>query len=296
MPSLRRWYCYLLLCLPQLLAALPAANAASSSLQEIPPLTSPVIDMTGTLDANQRAMLSQKLMTLHDKYGAQMQVLIVATSAPEDAFTYSIRVVEKWKLGTAKVDNGLLLFIAKDDHRSQIQVGYGLEGTIPDVVASRMLDTVLAPYLRQGDFYGGINTVVDGIYQRIAGVIPPDQQNGPTRAGDENQPGISIFIMIAVGIVFMKIMRGVTGNIIAPVAGTPLLFCFVWLVIGWGLMMAAGIAFMALMLAWIPNEIWFLLLASSQQGRSGGGGFSSGGSSWSGGGGGFGGGGASGRW
>ncbi len=295
MPTLRRWYCYFLLCLLQLVATMPAANAASSSLQEIPPLTSPVIDMTGTLDANQQAQLSAKLRSLHDKYGAQMQVLIIASSAPEDAFTYSMRVVEKWKLGAAKVDNGLLLFIAKDDRRSQMQVGYGLEGTIPDVVASRLLDTVMAPFFRQGEFYGGINAVVDSVYQRIAGTIPPGQQDSARPAGDENQQAISFFFIIVLGMIFIKIMRGVTGHIVAPVAGAPLIVLFVWLVIGWSLMMAVGIAFMALMLALVPNEIWFVLLASSMQGRSGGG-SSGGGGGWSGGGGGFGGGGASGRW
>ncbi len=290
MPNLRRWIRYLLLCLMQLVAALPAANAASSSLQEIPPLTSPVIDMTGTLTAGQQQQLSQKLRSLHDKYGAQMQVLIIASSAPEDAFSYSMRAVEKSKLGTAKVDNGLLLFIAKNDRRSQLQVGYGLEGTIPDVVASRLLDTVMAPYFRQGDFYGGINAMVDAAYQRIAGEIPPGPPDQSSRSNNDNQQGISVFVIIVLGIVFIKIMRAVAGNIIAPVAGAPLVFAFVWLVIGWALMMSAGIALLVLLLAWLPNDIWFALLASTQRGRSGTG------NSWGGGGGGFGGGGASGRW
>lgn len=287
--SMRRLPCFFLLCLVQLAAALPAAVAASSALQEIPPLTSPVIDLTGTLDANQQAQLSQKLQSLHYKYGAQMQVLIIATSAPEDVFAYSLRAVEKWKLGTAKVDNGLLLLIAKDDRRSQMQVGYGLEGIIPDVVASRLLDTVMAPYFKQGDFYGGINAVTDNVYQQISGGITPDKQGRSNIEGDKNQQGVSIFVIVALGIVVIKILTSLTGNVVAPVAGAPLIFFFVWLVIGWSLMMAVGMAVLALFLSWVPNNIWFALLTSARHGRSGGRG-------WSGGGGGFGGGGASGRW
>ncbi len=286
---MRRWSCYFLLCLLQCVAALPATSA----VQEIPALTSPVMDMTGALTASQQQQLSQKLQSLHAQYGAQMQVLIVASSAPEDAFTYSMRAVEKWKLGTAKADDGLLLFVAKDDRRAQLQVGYGLEGTIPDVVASRLLETAMAPYFKQGDYYGGINAVVDEVYRRIAGETPAGRADQPNQGGNENQQGITFLIMLALGIVFIKIMKAVTGNIIAPVAGVPLVFAFIWLVIGWTLMMAFGVAVLALMLAWLPNDIWFALLASGRRGGSVGGG---GGGSWSGGGGGFGGGGASGRW
>lgn len=91
----------------------------ASALRAIPALSGPVVDITGTLNAAQIKQLSQKLQTLHQQYGAQMQVLIVSTTQPEDAFSYSLRVVEAWQLGTKEKDNGLLLLIVKNDHKSR---------------------------------------------------------------------------------------------------------------------------------------------------------------------------------
>ena len=128
------------------LALLAFDELDAGKLIPIPALSGPVIDLTGTLNSAQIEQLSQKLQTLHQQYGAQMQVLIVATTQPEDAFSYSLRVVEKWQLGSKEKDDGLLLLIAKNDRKSQIQTGYGLEGVIPDIVAKSLLIDTLAPY------------------------------------------------------------------------------------------------------------------------------------------------------
>ena len=120
-------------------SALAFDEPDAGKLIPVPALSGPVIDLTGTLSAAQIQQLSQKLQTLHQQYGAQMQVLIVPTTQPEDAFSYSLRVFEKWQLGTKEKDDGLLLLIAKNDRKSQIQTGYGLEGVIPDIVARSLL-------------------------------------------------------------------------------------------------------------------------------------------------------------
>src|SRR6478735_4120217 len=175
---------------------------AADKLVAIPALSGPVVDLTGTLNAAQIDQLAQKIRTLHEKYGAQMQVLIVPTTQPEDAFSYSLRVVEKWQLGTKEKDDGLLLLIAKNDRKSQIQTGYGLEGVIPDIVARSLLMDTLAPFLRQGDFVGGINATIDETFKRISGEVTamPVQKKsrGKEKAPDWMGPVIIGAIAIAV--------------------------------------------------------------------------------------------------
>src|SRR5580692_11768264 len=104
-------------------AALPDAHA--QSLQPIPKLETRVTDLTGTLTAGQQAELEQKLRDFEARKGAQIAVLLVPSTQPEEIEQYSIRVVEAWKLGRKKVDDGALLLVAKDDHHVRIEVGRG---------------------------------------------------------------------------------------------------------------------------------------------------------------------------
>lgn len=276
-----------------LLLALPAA--AGDKLQPIPSLAGPVMDLTNTLSADQRQQLSQKLLSLHQKYGAQMQVLVIPTSAPEDAFSYSMRVVEKWKLGTAEKDDGLLLFIAKNDRRSQIQVGYGLEGVIPDAIASRLQNDVMAPYFKQGDFYGGINAVIDGVYARVSGDVSPAQTPLPSAKLSADSVMLFAFLVFAT----LHTLKGLLGRTVAAVIGAPLGILAGWLMVGMPILAALTMVVILSVVALAPA-----IGGTPGRGyRSGGwgggghsGGFGGGGGGWSGGGGGFGGGGAGGRW
>lgn len=261
---------------------------APDSLQAIPALSGPVVDLTGTLNAAQTEQLSQKLRALHQQYGAQMQVLIVPTTQPEDAFSYSMRVVEKWQLGTKEKDDGLLLLIAKNDRKSQLQTGYGIEGVIPDIVARSLLIDTLAPFLRNGDFAGGINATIDAAYQRISGEVTAMPE--PTSHKKNGQPdwmGAVIF-----GAVIIAVLSNVLGGFFASGLGATGVFLFVWLVVGSSLLVALALAIITPLLA-------LAFRGSGYVGGMGGGGFGGsggGGGSWSGGGGGFGGGGSSGSW
>src|ERR1700744_188973 len=133
----------------------------------VPPLTGQVVDQTGTLSSGDVASLTQTLKDLEAKKGSQVAVLIVPTTAPETIEQYSIRVAEAWKIGRRKIDDGALLMVAKDDHKIRIEVGYGLEGALTDVTARRIIDEIITPKFRSGDFAGGISAGVD----RIVGVI-----------------------------------------------------------------------------------------------------------------------------
>ncbi len=121
----------------------------------MPPLQTRVTDTTGTLTAGQQAELEGKLAAFEQRKGAQIALLIVPTTQPEAIEQYSIRVVDAWKLGREKPDDGVLLLVALQDRALRIEVGRGLEGALPDITASRIIDETIKPLFRQGDIYGG---------------------------------------------------------------------------------------------------------------------------------------------
>ena len=286
-----------------LVPGLAAGVAGAQGLQPIPPLTARVTDTTGTLDAGQKAALEAKLAAFEREKGAQVAVLIVPTTQPEDIAQYSIRVVDAWKLGRAQPDDGALLLVAKDDRRLRIEVGYGLEGALPDAIASRIIRETITPRFRQDDYYGGIDAGVD----RILGVIrgealpPPDERWQGERAPPR---GLQILPMLFFGVLVASgVLRAIFGRTIGS-----LLTGGVVGGIAYVLLTAVGVSIAAGVGAWLLS----LLLSAVGGGRwssgprhggwgggwggggLGGGGFGGGG--FGGGGGGFGGGGASGRW
>ncbi len=134
-----------------------APHAFGQDLVAVPPLQGRVTDLTGTLSAEQRRSLDDELAALEQRKGSQIAILIVPTTQPEAIEQYSIRVAEQWKIGRGKVDgksvdDGVLVVVAKNDRRVRIEVGYGLEGAIPDAYAKRIIDESIAPRFRQGDY------------------------------------------------------------------------------------------------------------------------------------------------
>ena len=149
----------------------------------VPPLTGRVVDLTGTLGSGDIAALTQTLKNLELRKGSQVAVLIVPTTQPESIEQYSIRVAEAWKIGRKKIDDGALLVIAKNDHKLRIEVGYGLEGSLTDVTSRRIIDEVITPKFRSGDFAGGIS---DGV-ARIIAVIDGETLPAPAPEASHGQ-------------------------------------------------------------------------------------------------------------
>lgn len=282
------WHQWLLVLLLGFFQSIAHAYDAPTSdqFQPVPALTGPVVDLTGSLDAQQREQLSQKLRALNKKYGAQMQVLLVPSTQPETAFDYSLRVVEQWQLGTKEKDDGLLLLIVKNDRKTWIQTGYGLEGVIPDIVAKSLLRDTLAPFLRNGDFAGGINAVIDAAYQRISGEVTampePERRHRKSANPDWLMP-------LIVGAICIAVLSNIVGGFLASGVGGGGVFLFVWLFLGATIVLAVVLALVAILLS-----LFFRF--GGYGGGFGGGGSFGGGGGWSGGGGGFGGGGAGGDW
>ena len=150
------------------------AASTALALAPIPPLTSPVMDSTGTLSLEQTEYLVEQALQLQHEQGSQLQVLVVSTTKPEDIAQYSQRVFDQWKLGREGVDDGVLLVVAKDDRRVRIHVGYGLEGVLPDIVANRIIDTYVVPKFKAGDYVGGIISGASALDKTIRGAqLPP---------------------------------------------------------------------------------------------------------------------------
>ena len=189
-----------------LLLLLACALAQAQQLAPIPALDSPVVDTTGTLDAATKQALEAQALALQQRKGSQLQVLMVPTVQPEDIAQYAVRAFEQWKLGRKGVDDGVLLVVAKDDHRVRIEVGYGLEGAIPDATSERVIQEYLVPKFRADDYAGGITDATAVLVKLIDGEPLPapmaDNRGKPDRGGD------FIFALFAAFIV-AQVVRGI---------------------------------------------------------------------------------------
>ena len=152
------------------------------------PPTSRVTDLAGVLDPPSRARLENRLAALEERTGSQGAVVILPDLRGDSIEDLANRLFERWGIGRKGKDDGWLLLIAMAERRARMEVGYGLEGLIPDAVAGRILDQYLVPAFRKGAFARGIEDVVEAIGQRIAGVgsgaarAPPVPRPNPSRA------------------------------------------------------------------------------------------------------------------
>jgi uncharacterized protein len=284
----------------------------------VPPLSGRVVDQTGTLSSGDIDSLTQSLKALELRKGSQVAVLIVPTTQPETIEQYSIRVAEAWKIGRRKIDDGALLVVAKNDHKLRIEVGYGLEGSLTDVTSRRIIDEVITPRFRSGDFAGGISAGV----ARIIGVIDGERLPAPAPEASHGQDfgdwigffnplnlfnPFSIVVVAAIG----AILRHTLGRLIGSAATGGVIGALAWYLLG-STAIAAILGVIISVLTFFADSILAASQNASRQsgGRGWSGGSYSGGGGWgggssssssdsggfSGGGGSFGGGGASGSW
>ena len=270
------------------LGFLPAAGAADEVA--VPPLAARVTDLTGTLGTGELASLEAELRAFEQQKGSQIAVLMLPSTQPETIEQYSIRVAERWKIGRAKTDDGVILVVAKNDHRLRIEVGYGLEGAIPDVVAKRVISEVIAPHFLANDFHGGIRAGTQTLMKLIDGEKLPAPAPSQKHAVHDYQ---SLFvILLLVVVVAGGVLKAILGRLFGSAATGVAAGFIAWVLAGalGAAVIAGAVAFlMALMgggRGFYPGGFG--------GGGLGGGGFGSGG--FGGGGGGFGGGGASGSW
>ncbi|QOZ27909.1 YgcG family protein [Bradyrhizobium sp. CCBAU 51753] len=273
----------------------------------VPQLTGRVVDQTGTLSSGDVAALTDRLKDLETRKGSQIAVLIVPTTGEETIEQFSLRVAEAWKIGRKKIDDGALLVVAKNDRHLRIEVGYGLEGVLSDVVTHRIIDEYITPKFKAGDFAGGISAGVDRMIGLVNGEKLPAPEPEHWQAPDlvDLANPVAIFAVIIVA----GFLRGLLGRLLGSVATGGVAGVFAWIAVG-SLATAVVVGLFGFVAALIFGGLNFggpvvgsgPYRRSSPGGWSGGGwsGGSSSGSSdsggFSGGGGSFGGGGASGSW
>jgi uncharacterized protein len=231
---------------------------ASASALDVPPLRARVNDLAGVLPSEVEQRLELRLGAYEKKTGHQLAVLIIDSLDGDPLEDFTLRVVEAWKLGNKDRDDGLLLLVAIKDRKIRIEVGYGLEGDLPDALAGRIVRDVMAPAFRRGDVAQGVTAAVEAIMSATGGegelrLPEPSASSGRRRSSGS---GLGPFLLLGlIALLFLGGGRGRGGGGGAFVAG--------------------------------------MLMGGMGRGGRGGGG---GGGGFSGGGGGFGGGGASGSW
>lgn len=270
---------------PALLLVLVWLSVSSLAHAEVavPPLSARVTDLTSTLDAVQKQQLETRLAQFEEKKGAQIAVLLIPTTQPETIEQYGIRVVDAWKLGRKGIDDGVLLLIAKDDRTLRIEVGYGLEGVLPDAVAKQIISETITPHFKRGDYYAGIATGIEQLLKVIEGESLPPPRERSAVSGSINNLESLLFIAFMLVMGVGGVLRKFLGRLPAAIVIGFVTAMLAWLIVA-PILIAGVVGFMAFMLT----------LVGGGRGVMGGGGFGQGG--FGGGGGGFGGGGASGRW
>jgi uncharacterized protein len=285
-----------------LVAVLLAGHAPASHAQiPLPRLEARVTDLTGTLTASQQSALEDKLAAFEARKGAQIAVLMLPTTAPEDIAQFGIRLAESSKIGREAPDDGVILIVATDDRAMRMEVGRGLEGALTDATSSRIINDTIAPLFKERDFNAGISAGVDQMIRVIDGepLPAPDQA---WKHGAQDQGGsLPMLLMgiLAVG----AFLRGIIGRALAALGSGALGAAVIWFTTSSLLFAAAAFAGFSLLVLFMGRGIG--RRASGRRGGGwssggfggglGGGGYRGGGG-FSGGGGSFGGGGASGRW
>ena len=270
-------------------------------------LNNPVIDEAKILSASDKQAIETKLRSLNDRGLAQAAVVIVPTTNGEDIFDYSMKVADRWKLGKKDTDQGLLMVVAVNDRKMYILTGYGLEGTLPDAVAKRIISDDITPRFKQGDYAGGITAGINRIEERLttdpAILKQADANrvntNANSNAQSNQEGGIPLIFLGFFGFVAGMILTSILGRFFGSIA-TAGGIVTLGTIFGAGLLASMFVAFIVFL---------FLLFRGGGGGRGGrggggvvflpGGGFGGGGfggGGFSGGGGGFGGGGAGGDW
>jgi len=240
------------------------AGGHASADVPIPPLATRVTDLTDTLAPAQRRALEERLAAFERSKGSQIAVLIVPTTRPESIEQYGIRVADAWQLGRGSVDDGVIVLMAKSDRTLRLEVGRGLEGVIPDAVANRIVEDIMVPYFRHGDFYGGLSAGIDS----VTGLIQGEPLPKPTWHAPKSQEvdlGAVFFSFIG-PLLFGQFLRLMVGRLLAGVLTGGAVFLLISVVLGLPSILGLILGFIA------------FIFVVGDSGRGGGGFYTGGGS------------------
>lgn len=206
---------------------------------EVPPkpLDIPVVDQTNTLTADQKTQIASLIATERTQSGNQIAVLIVSSLEGEPIENYSLEVARKWGVGTKERNSGVLLIVAKDDRRLRIEVGYGLEGALTDIRSGQIIRDRITPEFKQGKYYEGIRSGVEGIISAIHGEVDPNLSTKPTSEKGFSVPWEAIaaalfFIPQWLGSILARTKSWWAGGIIGIILGVIVGVIFGFMLIG----------------------------------------------------------------
>ena len=208
-----------------------ALGAAAQELVPVPPLRGRVTDLTATLTPQQSAALEQSLRAFEERKGTQIAVLIVPTTRPEAIEPFALRVVEQWKLGRRKIDDGALVLVAKDDRAVRLEIGYGVEGALNDATTARIISETITPRFARGDFYGGISTAVEQMVRILDGEALPAPTSRGKPPGDNGLGQIWPLLFI-VALVLGGVLRQTLGRVPGALAAGGVLGVVAWFTLG----------------------------------------------------------------
>lgn len=259
----------------------------------VPSLRGRVNDYGGMLSAATIRQLETDLAAIEQSDSTQIVVLTVDSLDGEPIETFSIRVAEAWKIGQADTDNGALLVVSKKDRKLRIEVGYGLEGRLTDLVSGQIIRNIVVPEFKKGDFDQGISQGVSAMIAAVRG----EYQAPPSRASSSDGSDPVVFGILA--FIFLVSQLGRANRAIGTAAGGIMLPVIGAMFFNGGLVLLLLLIPLGLLTGLVLSVMGAALGSHLPVGHGyRGGGFSSGGGfgGFSGGGGGFGGGGASGGW
>ncbi|MCK9483251.1 MAG: TPM domain-containing protein [Candidatus Marinimicrobia bacterium] len=170
---------------------------------EVPKLNRRVTDLAGILSPSEEARLEENLMVFENETSNQIAVLIINSLDGESIEQYSIQVVDQWQLGTAQKDNGVLLLIAVQDRQVRIEVGYGLEGVLTDLISFQIIRNVIAPQFRNGNYYAGIDQGLRAIMMTTKNEYKGDPRQQKNYDVERGKSIASLVFMIIFILIFL---------------------------------------------------------------------------------------------
>lgn len=185
---------------------------SGSFAKQIPAVPNPpqlVVDYTGTLSADERQALEQKLEAYEDSTSNQIAIVIENSLDGDDLFDYSYRIAEGWHIGQKGKNNGILIYVALNDHKVQIQTGYGAEGAVPDLLTKRIREEHLNPNFRQGNYYQGLDEASDILIKALAGEY---QNDLPKSKKGKKRFSTMLIVIIVIIILLSFISHGGGGR------------------------------------------------------------------------------------
>src|SRR5262245_39450042 len=186
-----------------LIVFLMALQCLLASALDVPPLRGRVNDYAGVMQPNQVQSLEAQLAQLERDTGHQVAVLTIPTLDGEDIEGFSIRVAENWKIGKKGFDNGAILVVVIKDRRLRLEVGYGLEGILPDAIAKRITSDYIVPRFRAQDYAGGIIAGIDAVQKVIRKEPLPESARKKSQSGGSN---LNFIVMLAVTFAILALM------------------------------------------------------------------------------------------